>query len=161
MAKGKKGGAPIGNQNALGNEGGRPKAKLSELPKGWQSQVLELYEQGASDVEAMALLYKLRGSFSKTIFKRWMKEEVKFRSTIKRGHMLAQAWWEMQGRTNLNSYKDGPAFSSTLWYMNMKNRYGWKDKNELSGPNNSPLISGIEIIIHDGKEAKDSHKSGT
>lgn len=105
---------------------GRPKEDIRSLPDGWQEEVLSLYEEGASDVEVKALIYKWRGSFSDDLWYRWMEEEPIFSGTIKRGRMLSASWWEKEGRTNLKD-KD---FSYTGWYMNMKNRFGWADKQE-------------------------------
>lgn len=106
---------------------GRPRAEISELPETWYNEVLELYSEGASDVEVKALIYKWRGSFSNDLWDRWMKEEQVFSETIKMGRLLSESWWNKSGRKNLQN-KD---FNYTGWYMNMKNRFGWADKKEV------------------------------
>jgi len=108
---------------------GRPKTTLEVLPEDWYLDVLDLYKEGASDVEVKALLGELRldGDYvSNKLFDRWIEDEPIFGETIKKGREKSQAWWERNGRTNLQN-KD---FNYTGWYMNMKNRFGWKDKNE-------------------------------
>lgn len=105
---------------------GRPTVDLSSLPDGWYNMVLDLYKKGASDVEIKALIYEWRGSFSNDLWDRWLKEEPQFSETIKTGKLLAESWWSKTGRTNLENKE----FSFTGWYMNMKNRYGWKDRTE-------------------------------
>lgn len=107
---------------------GRPKEDLSSLPDNWHEEVLELYSEGAADVEIKALIYQWRGTFSCDLWNRWMKENDEFSITIKKGRMLSESWWNKSGRKNLKE-KD---FSYTGWYMNMKNRFGWRDKQETT-----------------------------
>lgn len=88
--------------------------------------ILSEYSEGASDEEVKAYIWKERESFSNNLWDRWLEEEPIFWETIKKGRELSKGWWHQMGRKNLKD-KD---FSPTLWYMNMKNRFGWKDKSE-------------------------------
>jgi hypothetical protein len=106
---------------------GRPKKSL-DLWKGWAKDVLDLYVDGASDVEIKALVWQKRGSFSNDLWGRWMDEEKEFSETIKMGRTFAKAWWEKKGRSGVDSQE----INSTMWYMNMKNRYGWRDKQDIT-----------------------------
>jgi len=105
---------------------GRPKSNV-DLPEGWYNDILSMYSEGASDVEIKAYIYEKRGSFSNDLWDRWLQEEADFSETIKKGRMLSESWWSKTGRKNLSN-KD---FSYTGWYMNMKNRFGWRDKQEI------------------------------
>ena len=97
---------------------------MAILPEKWQEEIINLYEVGASDVEVRAYLSKNRNSFSTDLWNRFIAEEEEFSKTIKKGREFSNAWWEKQGRENL---KDR-SFNPTLWYMNMKNRFGWRDE---------------------------------
>lgn len=112
----------------------RPKSVL-DLPKGWEKKIIALYQSGASDVEVKAQIYSWRGTFSNDLWDRWMKEEAAFSETIKRGRLLSNAWWEKAGRTNLENKE----FNFSGWYMNMKNRFGWRDKSEQEVTIQSPV----------------------
>jgi len=121
-------------------ERGRPKENL-DLPNGWQDPVLEIYKTGGSDVEVKALIYHTRGSFSNDLWDRWLKEEPEFSETVKVGKLLSEAWWHKKGRTSLENKE----FSYTGWYMNMKNRFGWADKQEVEhsggiGISDKPIV---------------------
>lgn len=121
----------------------RPKAQM-DLPEGWYNTVLSLYKEGASDVEVKAWIYEQRGSFSNDLWERWIKEEPEFSETIKVGKMLSEAWWQKSGRQELQN----PKFNYTGWYMNMKNRFGWKDKQEID--QKTEHSGGITIEIIEG-----------
>lgn len=99
----------------------RPKKGLDVLPKDWEAKTMMLYEKGASDVEIRSML-----KISDDLWYRWLDEEPRFSRTIKEGRALCETWWQVNGRVNLEN-KD---FNSTLWYMNMKNRFGWADRHD-------------------------------
>ena len=94
------------------------KTLLSQLPENWEEKILDLYSQGMSDYEVMTQL-RLHDS----TFKRFMAEP-DFAEVIQFGRQCSRAWWEEQGRINLNN-KD---FNSALWKTNVQNRLGWSDK---------------------------------
>lgn len=56
----------------------------------------------------------------------WVANKVDFSDAIKEGEALSQRWWEDKGR---EACMDGQ-INATVWSMNMKNRFGWKDKQE-------------------------------
>jgi hypothetical protein len=100
--------------------GGRPRIIITEAQR---DQMLELAKEGASIVELSVEL-----GISRETFYDISDRDPLFSDTIKKCKQLSEAWWEKKGRTNLEN-KD---FNYTGWYMNMKNRFGWKDKSEQS-----------------------------
>lgn len=99
----------------------RPKKTTSDLPKNWRATIFNEMSVGASKQEIKASL-----GISNDLFERLSKEDVEFSETIKRGIALSEAWWLKQGRIHLKDRK----FNAVLWYMNMKNRFGWRDRQE-------------------------------
>ena len=113
---------------------GRPKITLEDLPKDWEKKILKEAKEGASIVELAVLLEISRGTF----YDLGERDEY-FLNTIKKCKRLSEVWWLKQGRKQLEN-KD---FSYTGWYMNMKNRFGWADKQE----NKQETSSKIEIKV--------------
>jgi len=112
------------------NPNGRPPISLNQLWNGWYNDVLNLYREGGSDVEVRAMIYdKTNGKIkcSYDLWQRWLNEEPEFSETIKMGKQFSEAWWNKMGRINLEADK----FSYTGWYMNMKNRFGWTDRQQI------------------------------
>ena len=122
---------------------GRPKEGLDSLPEGWQSDILEQYMEGASDVEVKALICLWRGTFSHDLFERWISEEKEFSETIKKGRLMSQMWWERTGRKALRDKE----FSYTGWYMNMRNRFGWADNQKIDHTSKGEKITGVTIKV--------------
>jgi len=78
----------------------------------------------------------------------WMEKYPEFMHAIKKGREFSKAWWMKQGRISLRE-KD---FNPTTWYMNMKNRFGWKDKTETENTHHHD-------ISDKAREHLDSHES--
>jgi hypothetical protein len=115
---------------------GRPPIQLKDLPSDWQDVALTHYSEGGSDIEFYAdYLDICHETFTSLI-----SREPLFSETIKKARAKSEAWWVKSGRVNLKD-KD---FSATLWYMNMKNRFGWCDKNDV---NHSGEIKNVKVDL--------------
>ena len=86
-------------------------------------QVIDFMYQGMSIEE---VCYELM--ICKQTFYNWCETYPEFLDAKKKGESFSQGWWMKQGRVNMEN-KD---FSATLFYMNMKNRFGWKDKQDIT-----------------------------
>ena len=105
---------------------GRPLIKLEELPEEWEDTIINLSKEGASIVELAVEL-----DISRNTLKALSERNEYFLNTIKKCKRYCEAWWLSKGRTEL----DNKDFSYTGWYMNMKNRFGWADKQENKNEN--------------------------
>lgn len=106
------------------------------------ADIPEMYAEGQADIEVAVEL-----GIGEDTFYRWMKDPEKqdFQVAVKSGRELSKTWWLARGRKNLG----GRDFNSTLWYMNMKNRHGWKDKQDVTS-DNKPIMSGpVSVVIVD------------
>jgi len=112
---------------------------LCELTDEHYIFILREYSEGASDTEIKAYIWEQRGTFSNGLWDRWLKDEETFSQAIKKGRALSACWWEKNGRTNLYDSD----FNYTGWYINMKNRFGWKDKTDVTS--NGEKVTGVTV----------------
>lgn len=116
------------------NKVGRPTKYKQE----YCDVAIELMSEGASLIEVAAAV----GASSYQTLYDWMKANPDFLEAIKKGELLSQSWWERKGREGVEANQ----FNSTLWFMNMKNRFhkgdhAWRDKreHELTGKNGGDI----------------------
>jgi len=102
----------------MAHPGGRPTKYLSEMC----DIARALMRDGASLCE---VAYELKINVS--TLADWREKNEEFSLAIKESLDDAQGWWMTKGRKNI----ENKSFNSTLWYMNMKNRFGWKDTQEV------------------------------
>lgn len=98
-----------------------PAGRPTKYTKEMCDVVVALMKVGASKAEVCAEL-----DICHETFQNYQTKHKEFSEAVKKGEQLSMAWWEREGRINLKE-KD---FSYTGWYMNMKNRFGWADKQE-------------------------------
>ena len=53
---------------------------------------------------------------------------------------MCEAWWTEKGRSKL----EDPKFNHVLWYMQMKNRFKWRDRQEVE---HSGTVEGSLVIV--------------
>lgn len=104
--------------------GGRPKDEvIDRLKEGWQARFLEMGKEGCSDVEIRAEF-----GISQDLWERWLAEDQEFSVTAKAAKAACHAKWEQMGRKMAFGQAEG---NPTTWIFNMKNRFGWRDKQDI------------------------------
>lgn len=104
--------------------GGRPKEEvIDRLAEGWQTKMIEMGKEGCSDVEIRAEL-----DISDALWYRWLEEDEEFSRTAKAAKAACHAKWEQFGRKMSFGQAEG---NPTTWIFNMKNRFGWRDKQDI------------------------------
>jgi hypothetical protein len=109
-----------------------PRTTLAYLPEGWQQMARDAAQEGAGTLKISALLGITRD--------RWQtlhKDYEEFRQVMDECKMLSQIWWEEHGQRMATGECDKG--SAAVWIFNMKNRYGWRDKQEITGADGGPL----------------------
>ena len=101
---------------------GRPRTTVDDLPSNWKKLMLDCGQDGGSATEARVLL-----GIGNSAWDTLLKDSSIFRETEKRRKALSEVWWERQGR----KMAVGAEGNATVWIFNMKNRFGWRDKQEI------------------------------
>lgn len=110
------------------NKGGRPAKKVEDvLPPNWKEIIRDLSIQGKADAQIRAHFCMMGGQFSDQMWYALQKRDEEFRVTISQCKVLAESWWLDKAQSGLES----KGFQTFLWFCNMKNRFGWKDKTDV------------------------------
>lgn len=109
-------------------------------------QIIEHGRQGGS-VEAFAGKIEV----SKQTIYNWCNSEhesfhPEFLDAKEVSEALAHLWWENQGIQCL-TMPEGTKFTSTVWSITMKNRFGYRDKTQHSTLDGRGKETGIKLTI--------------
>ena len=102
--------------------------------------IIELGKQGASKARIAVELGIDIGTLAD-----YTKQDKTFNQAIKEANTLAEAYWEKLMHDNIMIDKNSPRVDTIAWIFNMKNRFGWKDKTELSSDKDAPLIINLDV----------------
>jgi hypothetical protein len=106
--------------------------------------LIEHMRQGLSFESFAAIV----GTHKQTLYN-WCDARPEFLDAKKRATELCRLWWEKAGLGGMYmGGKDNP-FNATVWLFNMKNRFGWRDKQEIEQKGSQT----VHIQI-DGEDAK-------
>ena len=83
------------------------------------------------------------GVHKDTIYE-WADRHKAFSDAIKRGEGKSRIFWEKMG--NAGALGRLPGFNSASWIFNMKNRFGWRDKQEITGEDGGALV--VQVVKH-------------
>lgn len=101
---------------------GRPRTTVNDLPENWKQIMLDCGQEGGSAVEMRCLL-----GIAQTAWETLLEDSEEFRVTAKTAKDLCEVWWERRGR----EMTTGSEGNATVWIFNMKNRFNWRDKQEI------------------------------
>lgn len=118
---------------------GRPRTTVNDLPANWKDIIMDCGQDGGSAVEMRCLL-----GIGQSAWETLLEDSEEFRLTVKNAQELCQVWWERQGRSMASGKSDGNA---TVWIFNMKNRFGWRDKQEIDHQSSDGSMSPTTINI--------------
>ena len=107
---------------------GRPKTEWEtfvSVHPNWKTIITENYAKGRSD-ERIRRDLRMGDTMMlcREVFDRFMDEVPEFSASVKTGREASKLWWLEVGQDNMWDEN----FSPTLWFMNMKNRHAWRDK---------------------------------
>jgi hypothetical protein len=83
----------------------------------------------------------------------WRDEHEEFFHALEDAHALSQSWWEEMAQAYMLEHKDGERLNASLWSRSMAARfpknYSDRVKQEISGPNGSPLKTGFVLTFEE------------
>lgn len=130
----------------MANPVGRPRTTVDDLPSDWKDILMSCGQDGGSAVEMRCLL-----GIGQSAWDTLISDSEEFRVTVKNSQDLCRVWWEKRGR----EMSIGSEGNSAVWIFNMKNRFGWRDKQDIehTSPDGSMRpIAKIELVSPDSDD---------
>lgn len=112
-------------------------------PTKYRKEFCDVAEEFLSQGLSQAALAGELGVDEDTI-KNWMDRHPAFFGAIKKGRAKGLKKWELLGLHGAEGKVDG--FNAASWVFNMKNRFGWRDKQELMGEGGGPVV--VNVVKH-------------
>jgi transposase len=122
----------------------RPVGRPSLYDPAYCEQVIELGKLGKSVEQIASHL-----GVSLRVFYDWKEKYPEFLQALDDAKQYEQYWWEEQAQAYLIENKDSDKINTSLWSRSMAARFPKKYreqvKQEITGADGAPLLSGIQV----------------
>lgn len=130
-------------------EGQWTRGRPSKYKVDYCDQVIELGQKGKSLAE-MSVHFEV----DKATMLSWADTYPDFRNALNIAKSFAEAHWAKIAQDYLVEEHQGPKINSTLWFMNMRNRFGWHN-GEQSYKHEHNHKGGIALAYGDPNSTTD------
>ena len=124
----------------------RPVGRPSLYDPAYCEKVVELGKLGKSIEQICYVL----NTPVRTLYE-WRDRYEEFSQALEDAKAFEQAWWEEQASLYMLEHKDAPKLNASLWSRSMAARFPKKYresvKQEITGADGAPLISGIQVTF--------------
>jgi hypothetical protein len=122
----------------------RPVGRPSAYDPAYCERAIELGKLGKS-VEAISSILEV----GTTTMYRWRDEFPEFRAALEIAKDHELRWWEEQAQAYMVESKDSDRLNASIWSRSMAARFPKKyresTKQEITGAEGAPLLSGIQV----------------
>jgi hypothetical protein len=141
-----KGGAPVGNQNALGNSGGAPQIYTNE----WISNEAKLFREWMQKPDSLYFsTFAVERGYDRQRLNEFADKSVEFSDALK----FAKNWQE----SRLVNYGLKNETNPSITKFVLQNCHGWADKQQVSGDASCPLGFILQKADGDSKDLLNGH----
>ncbi len=112
----------------------KPESKKPANPVGRPTIYKQEYCQKLIDHMSKGLSFESFGAtmgIARDAVYEWAKKHPEFAEAKAAALDASLLWWEQQGQKGMWVDKDGPVLNNTIWVFSMKNRHGWRDKQDV------------------------------
>jgi len=124
----------------------RPVGRPSLYDPAYVDRVIELGKIGKSTESIGATL----GVGTATLY-RWREEFPEFREALELAKEFELQWWEDIAQTHMVENKESDRLNASIWSRSMAARFPKKyresTKQEITGADGAPLITGIQVTF--------------